>query len=62
MYNPNTTIDSLDFEMTDPVASQEESQHQEYEAELPPAVRFVLDVGAHLEQLRTFRLEQEEVA
>lgn len=62
MYNPNTIIDSLDFEMTNPVAPQEKSQYQEYDAELPPAVRFVLEVGTHLEQLRAFRLEQEEAA
>ena len=62
MYNPNTVTDSLDFEMTE-IASQQSEEHEvSHEAELPPAVQFVLDVGTQLSHIRKMRLEQEEVA
>jgi hypothetical protein len=60
MYNPNTAIDSLDFETTEWEPHTQADRRQEYEADLPPAVRFILEVGTHLSELRSMRLEQEE--
>lgn len=60
MYNPNTAIDSLDFETIEWESHTQEDRHQEHEADLPSAVRFALEVGTQLSALRSERLEQEE--
>lgn len=62
MYNPNTVTDSLDFEMTDIASEQTNERVDQYEAELPPAVQYVLDVGKQIGDYRRSLLEQEETA
>lgn len=58
MYNPNTTIDALEFEPADLPVQPEVSQ----ERELPAPVKLVLDIGRQLSDRREAFLDQQEVA
>lgn len=58
MYNPNTTIDALEFEPADLPVQPETSP----EKELPTPVKLVLDIGRRLNEDRAIHLDQQELA
>lgn len=57
VYNPNTSDDTLDFELIDRPPVQNEASHEQQE--IPDLVRQVLDIGLQLSDYRASHLEQQ---